>query len=538
MARLLIRQRHNIVAHRTRRHVDVAPLSRSDGSVITLDPQTFSLEATGQVAQRACINQLTDKTRTRLGEGTHEVDEAEGIEAKPRHVRVVYEVIALLLQLVVRVPVAPDSQDGLRRFLDGDHVGDSNLVLRLVLGILVIWEHEVNVHLQQFVAVVTRRAEAHFLRDGLLNLIEAIDRVIHLDFAVEAFCLQLLEFIRRFTHHVSDALCRLKVGRAVRHHHILGGDIHSRLAAKARIVVDLLEGVARQAQTPQHPLVLGPILRHDVGELVVHIRLHALGGVTGFGGLFTDDLRPHRALGRERLHHGLSLELDQSFRQERVVHTAGTGPRLGAILDLHTQQLKTVYIRLYPVLAAADVLVELTQQVSCQLSQLTLVHVLGKVVVKPRRRVVLFSLVVLVELDLNLDLRIVRLSILLVDVQRRLHSSQASGGGVKGLVDCHGYAFLRVARTSVVATPTTGFSEAATPAAVSATSATSLRTPSRPPLLMELAAATASANGTPASRASLKATFCLSFHFDHWVLPMGNSALTSVISNTPACVSF
>ena len=157
--------------------------------------------------------------------------------------------------------------------------------------------------------------------------------------------------------------------------------------------------------------MLGPILRHDVGELVVHIRLHALGGVTRLGRLFTDDLRPHRALCRERLHHGLSLELDQSFRQKRVVHPAGTGPRLGAVLDLHTQQLKAVDVGLYPVLAAADVLVKLTQQVARQLGQLPLVHVFGKVVVKPRRRFVLVPLVVPVELNLNLDLRRVRLSV-------------------------------------------------------------------------------------------------------------------------------
>ena len=45
--------------------------------------------------------------------------------------------------------------------------------------------------------------------------------------------------------------------------------------------------------------------------------------------------------------------------------------------------------------------------------------------------------------------------------------------------------------------------------------------------------AIASIYGTPAARASLKAVRWSSDHFDHWVLPIGKSALT--ISNTPDC---
>ena len=99
-----------------------------------------------------------------------------------------------------------------------------------------------------------------------------------------------------------------------------------------------------------------------------------------------------------------------------MVHTAGTGPRLGAVLDLHPQQLKAIDVGLYPVLAAADVLVELTQQVTRQLSQLTLIHALCKVVVKPRRRFVLSPLVFQINLDLNLDIRLRWISVLLVEV--------------------------------------------------------------------------------------------------------------------------
>jgi hypothetical protein len=48
LARLLVRQRHDVVFDGTAGHVHVAELARRDGCVVTLDAQTTSLEAPGE----------------------------------------------------------------------------------------------------------------------------------------------------------------------------------------------------------------------------------------------------------------------------------------------------------------------------------------------------------------------------------------------------------------------------------------------------------------------------------------------------------
>ena len=154
LARLLVRERHDVVAHGPAGHVHVAPLTRTDGGVVPLDPEPLGLEATRQVRQGTCVDQLTDKRRAGLGEGTDQVDEAEGIEAKARDVGVVDEVVALGLVLVVRVPVAADSQNGRRALLDSDHVRQADACGLAVVLVLVTLKVQVDVHLQQLVAVV------------------------------------------------------------------------------------------------------------------------------------------------------------------------------------------------------------------------------------------------------------------------------------------------------------------------------------------------------------------------------------------------
>ena len=101
--------------------------------------------------------------------------------------------------------------------------------------------------------------------------------------------------------------------------------------------------------------MLGPVLIHPVRKLIVHVDLHAHGSVTGLGRFLTDNLRTDGSLSRERLHHGLSLELNQCFREQRVINTAGTGPRLGPILYLQAQKLEPVNVSLNPVLTAVNI---------------------------------------------------------------------------------------------------------------------------------------------------------------------------------------
>ena len=245
--------------------------------------------------------------------------------------------VALALELIVGLPVAPDGKDLVRALLKRNDIGEGNTLV-VIIPELVVLDDEIDLHLQQLVAVVGRGTEAEALRNLLLNLVECAVRLSKLHVTVEAITLKLFKLIGRLAHHVGHTLSSLKVRGSVGHHNVVSGHEHRHLTAQRRVVIDLLERVTRKTQAPQHPLVLGPILRHDVGQLVVHVILDAACSVALLRRLFTDDLRPHRPLGRERLHHGLSLELDDRLSEKRVIHTTGTRPRLGAVLDLHPQQ--------------------------------------------------------------------------------------------------------------------------------------------------------------------------------------------------------
>ena len=313
LARFLVWQRHDVIAHRTRRHIDVTPLARANRGVVTLDPQTLSLETTRKITESASINKLTDKAGTRLSKSADEMNKTESVEPKTRNVRVVHEVVALLFALIFWVPVASDRQDGLRSLIEGHHIGNRDFTFGFLFGVLVVREHEIDVHLQQLVPVIGLSPEPHLLRDGLLDLIEGIRRLRHVDITVEPRDLQLVKLVRGLAHDMGDAPSDFQAGRAIGYNHILSGEVHRSLTAQCWVVVYLLEGVTRQAETPQHPLMLRPILDHHIGKLVIHVVLNPGRSVTLLRGLLTDDLRPHWPLGRERLGHGLGLELDQRF---------------------------------------------------------------------------------------------------------------------------------------------------------------------------------------------------------------------------------
>ena len=46
LAWFFVRQRHDVITHRTRGHVHITPFSRSDRRIVTLDPQTLSFKPT------------------------------------------------------------------------------------------------------------------------------------------------------------------------------------------------------------------------------------------------------------------------------------------------------------------------------------------------------------------------------------------------------------------------------------------------------------------------------------------------------------
>ena len=136
----------------------------------------------------------------------------------------------------------------------------------------------------------------------LLDVGADVDRITQLNVTVEPSYLQLAHFILGLAHQVSDALGCLNVGRTVRDDHILCRHEHRHLATQTRIVVNLLERCTCQAKVKQHALVLGAVLDHLLGHLIVHVHTDT------FSSFFfelvnrTHDLCLHRASGGESLH--------------------------------------------------------------------------------------------------------------------------------------------------------------------------------------------------------------------------------------------
>ena len=95
---------------------------------------------------------------------------------------------------------------------------------------------------------------------------------------------------------------------------------------------------------------------------MIHVHTHAFCCVGFLLRIFTQHLCLHRPRSRESLHHCLSLEFDERFRKEGVVHTARTFPRLCPVLDFQAQQLKPVYISLYPVCPRIYIILKIFEQ--------------------------------------------------------------------------------------------------------------------------------------------------------------------------------
>ena len=125
--------------------------------------------------------------------------------------------------------------------------------------------------------------------------------------------------------------------------------------------------------------MLGTVLRHHLGQLVVHVVadtltslfLHLVDG--------TDDLGLDRALRREGLDNRLALEPHSRLGQHRAEHAAGTGPRLSTLFVLHAQHLEALDVGLHPVFARRDVGVDQLDQVTSHHLQRARVHFFGQV---------------------------------------------------------------------------------------------------------------------------------------------------------------
>ena len=139
------------------------------------------------------------------------MDETETVEAKARDVAVVDKVLALLMRIIVRLPVAPDSHHLASALLNGHHIWQCNACLfAVVVLVLKAGQVKVNVHLQQLEPIVFRCAEAKLLSNLLLNLVHHVDGSAKLDLTVEARMLEDPNLVLRLTHDVGHALRRLK----------------------------------------------------------------------------------------------------------------------------------------------------------------------------------------------------------------------------------------------------------------------------------------------------------------------------------------
>jgi hypothetical protein len=186
---LFIWQREQGVPDRSARYINIAPLTRHEGSIVALDTHPFGLEASGQVGQRASVDQLAEDGCGALRKATDQMHEASAVEAKTRQVGVVDEVVALILVLVVLVPITADRQDGARTQVNGDHIGTCDAI-----GIVEGLRHVVvDVHLEDGVPVVVVEADRRPVQFVilLLNVAAFRRRCREIDVAVEALRLQL-----------------------------------------------------------------------------------------------------------------------------------------------------------------------------------------------------------------------------------------------------------------------------------------------------------------------------------------------------------
>ena len=258
--------------------------------------------------------------------------------------------LALLFALVAFFPVPPNSQHVLGSALDGDHVrkGDAVLVFKSRQVI-------VNVNLKELETVIISKRVALLFGLLFLNVGEDMYRIAKVDVTVEASHLQLLDLVRRLPHHMGDALGVIDIRRPIRHNNIFSRQEDSNLPPHCRVVVDLLKSRASQAKRVQHPLMLGTILNHLVGQLVVHVILDTLRSLFLHLIHGTHDLSLNRTSSRESLRDHFRLETHSSFRQQGGVDTTRTRPRLGALLILHAKDFQAFDKRIHPIFAAVNV---------------------------------------------------------------------------------------------------------------------------------------------------------------------------------------
>ena len=152
-----------------------------------------------------------------------------------------------------------------------------------------------------------------------------------------------------------NTLGALNVGGSVRYNNIFSRDIDRHLTHDIRVVINLLERRPCQTKAVEHALMLRAVLYHPLRKLVIHIRLHTLGGFHFIFVFFPKDLHSDWASGGECLAHSLCLEPNSSFRKDCREHTASAVPRVSALFILEAYNIQTLNKGVRPIFPAVDV---------------------------------------------------------------------------------------------------------------------------------------------------------------------------------------
>ena len=97
--------------------------------------------------------------------------------------------------------------------------------------------------------------------------------------------------------------------------------------------------------------MLGAILLHHLGKLVVHVLLDTFCGFFFLLGVFTNDFGLNWPTSGESLGDTFGLEAHNCLGQHRVEHATCTLPRLRAVFVLKAQQFQAIDVGLNPLFA-------------------------------------------------------------------------------------------------------------------------------------------------------------------------------------------
>ena len=156
-----------------------------------------------------------------------------------------------------------------------------------------------------FKAIVVASREARFFIFAFLNVARKFVWLTQFFVNVKPSVHQFQEVVLTLAHPVGNAMAGVNFRDAVRQDHIFSRNKHRHLTTDTGVKVHLFKRRTGTWQVPQHFLVLRAVLRHLLGELVVHVFLDTHRRFFFLWRFFTNDLCTYRPFGWEGLHDGV-----------------------------------------------------------------------------------------------------------------------------------------------------------------------------------------------------------------------------------------